>query len=159
MRLLSVEGYDARLVCFRSKAQRMAKKQPRNSEPKKPRTKVLMKLRMVINERSDPRNETNVVNKTIATESFKILSPKIIAYSFGSTFNCLNIARTVTGSVELRIAPKIMESRNVMSRWWIPVKAKRNTRSPIMRVEIKVPIKAKVKMAPRLRKKFRWWVG
>lgn len=45
-------------------------------------------------------------NMTIATASFKRLSPKITLYSLGSTLRVLKMARTVTGSVAERVEPK-----------------------------------------------------
>jgi hypothetical protein len=42
---------------------------------------------------------------TIATASFKILSPKITLYNLGSTCRALKIARIVTGSVADNVEP------------------------------------------------------
>lgn len=51
--------------------------------------------------------------KTIATASFKTLSPKTNAYIFTSTFKSLKIAKMVSGSVGEISAPKYKVSKNV----------------------------------------------
>lgn len=53
---------------------------------------------------------------TILTASFKILSPKITVYSFGSTLCWLKIAKIVTGSVADRVEPKIRHSSRLSWR-------------------------------------------
>ena len=53
---------------------------------------------------------------TMDTASFRILSPKITLYSFGSTFAELKIARMVTGSVALSVEPKMRHSSKVNFR-------------------------------------------
>jgi hypothetical protein len=46
------------------------------------------------------------------TASFRMLSPKMIEYNFGSTLALLKMARIVTGSVADRVDPKIRHSRS-----------------------------------------------
>jgi hypothetical protein len=53
---------------------------------------------------------------TIATASFRILSPKMTEYSLGSTWRALKIARMVTGSVAERVEPKRRHSTIVRER-------------------------------------------
>jgi len=53
---------------------------------------------------------------TILTASFKMLSPKMMLYSLGSTLYWLNMAKIVTGSVADRVEPKIRHSRRVNLR-------------------------------------------
>lgn len=47
---------------------------------------------------------------TIDTASFKILSPKMTEYNFGSTLYWLKIARIVTGSVADKVDPNMRHS-------------------------------------------------
>lgn len=51
--------------------------------------------------------------KTIATASFKTLSPKTSAYKLTSTCRSLNIASIVSGSVDEIKAPKYRVSKKV----------------------------------------------
>ena len=53
---------------------------------------------------------------TIETASFKILSPKMVEYSLGSTLYWLKMARIVTGSVADRVEPKIKHSSRLNLR-------------------------------------------
>jgi hypothetical protein len=50
---------------------------------------------------------------TIETASFKILSPKMMVYSLGSTLYVLKMARIVTGSVAESVDPKMRHSKSV----------------------------------------------
>jgi len=53
----------------------------------------------------EPRIWLSVSNMTIDTASFRMLSPKMILYNWGSTLYVLKMARIVTGSVALRVLP------------------------------------------------------
>ncbi len=57
----------------------------------------------------------------MATASFKMLSPKIIEYSLGSTLSTWNMESTVTGSVADKTDPKIIESKNESCNEPIPI--------------------------------------
>ena len=97
-----------------------------------------------------------VSKMTMAIASFKIDSPKITVYSFGSTLYVLNMARIVTGSVADNVAPTdIASTKDILkpSRG-IRVHSHRNKPSTI--ADMKVPANANVKMVPMLRKKFAW---
>lgn len=50
---------------------------------------------------------------TMETASLRMLSPKMIVYSFGSTLYVLKMARMVTGSVAESVEPKMRHSSNV----------------------------------------------
>jgi len=50
---------------------------------------------------------------TIATASFKMDSPKITLYNFGSTCKVLKMARIVTGSVADKVEPNRRHSMMV----------------------------------------------
>jgi hypothetical protein len=61
----------------------------------------------------------------------------------------------VTGSVDERIAPNIIQSKKeILSCESIPVIENRYIKTPITKVEIIVPAKAKVRIEPKFRKKF-----
>ena len=94
-----------------------------------------------------------VSKSTIAIASFKMLSPKMTVYSFGSTLYVLKIARIVTGSVAERVAPTDMASTKLMSSPSSGMRVHRYRMMPRTRAEMKVPAKAKVRMVPMLRKK------
>lgn len=68
-------------------------------------------------------------NNTIATLSFNILSPNMTAYNFGSTLRVWKIDKTVTGSVDDKRAPKIIESKRDIAIPFRPVNATRYTRN------------------------------
>jgi len=53
---------------------------------------------------------------TIDTASFSKLSPNIMLYNFGSTLYCVKMDRIVTGSVALRVEPKMRQSSIVNLR-------------------------------------------
>lgn len=124
------------------------------------------------------RKSSDYLLMTIATASFRTLSPNTNAYKFTSTCNALKIARMVNGSCEQQIihdckkkwinsravciqhtvgdisAPKYSVSRNVKfnfpgRNWTAPYISE-----PIKSAEIDVPIIAKVRIAPKLRKKY-----
>jgi len=94
-----------------------------------------------------------VSNSTIAIASFRIDSPKMIVYSFGSTLYVLKIARIVTGSVALSVAPTLIASTKLMFRPSIGMRVYRYNITPSTSAEMNVPAKAKVRIVPMLRKK------
>lgn len=94
--------------------------------------------------------------RTIATASFKTLSPKTKAYKLTSTCRSLKIARIVSGSVEEIRAPKYKVSKNVIlvaNLAGINC-TKPYISAPTMKDDIVVPMIAKVSIAPKLRKKY-----
>lgn len=94
-----------------------------------------------------------VSNKTMATASFRIDSPKMRVYSFGSTLYVSKMARMVTGSVADRVAPTDMASTKLI---WKPsrgILVQRNRMMPSTRADMNVPANAKVRIAPMCRKK------
>ena len=94
-----------------------------------------------------------VSNKTIATASFRMDSPKIRVYSFGSTLYVSKIARMVTGSVAERVAPTDMASTKLILKPSRGILVHRNSMIPSTRAEIKVPANANVRIVPMCRKK------
>ena len=95
-----------------------------------------------------------VSNKTIAMASFRIDSPNMTVYSFGSTLYTLKIARIVTGSVADRVAPVEMASMKEILSPSRGTRVQTHSIRPRETAEIKVPAKANVNMDPILRKKF-----
>ena len=94
-----------------------------------------------------------VSKMTIAMASFKMDSPKITVYNFGSTLYVLKMANIVTGSVAERVAPTDIASTNEI---WNPSNGMRvhsHKNKPNTTAEMKVPAKAKVSMVPMFRKK------
>lgn len=121
-------------------------------------------------------------NMTIDTASLRILSPKMTLYSCGSTLYVLKMARMVTGSVALSVLPKMkhssreseMDSRcrrdhshtrilgganrkmgGSESECLLPkIDARKGWTYPITTALTNVPANAKMRMTPKLRKKF-----
>ena len=95
-----------------------------------------------------------VSNSTIAIASFRIDSPKMTVYSFGSTLYALKMARMVTGSVAESVAPTENASMKLMLKPYRGMRVDTQSRLPRTTVEMKVPAKAKVRIGPMFRKKF-----
>jgi len=111
---------------------------------------------------------------TIETASFKILSPKMTEYNFGSTLYVLKMARIVTGSVAESVDPKMRHSSKVNFSPSRPRNDQMYTRTlmislgsnrmlglahPIPTAEMKVPRNANVRMTPKFLKKFSYAVS
>ena len=71
---------------------------------------------------------------TIETASLRMLSPKMTLYSFGSTLAELKMAKIVTGSVALRVEPKIRHSSRVNLRPSSPRKDQMYTRTLVCKL-------------------------
>lgn len=82
---IPIVGYLNNPVFFSIIAQIKAMMTPIRVEPKNTPRKVMIPLKMLSTLISLPRNLPNVLKSTIATESFKIDSPNIIANNLGST--------------------------------------------------------------------------
>jgi uncharacterized protein YcgI (DUF1989 family) len=90
----------------------------------------------------------------MATASFRMDSPKMSVYSFGSTLYVSKMARMVTGSVADRVAPTDMASTKLI---WKPSRdnlVQRKRIKPRTSADMNVPAKAKVRIAPMCLKKF-----
>lgn len=64
------------------------------------------------------------------------------------------MARMVTGSVALRVAPTLMASTKVMSKPSSGMRVHSHSITPKTNADMKVPANAKVRIVPMLRKKF-----
>lgn len=95
-----------------------------------------------------------VSKRTIAMASFRMDSPKMMVYNFGSTLYRLKMARIVTGSVAESVAPTEMASTQVIVRPSKGILVQSQRMSPRETAEIKVPANAKVSIVPIFRKKF-----
>jgi hypothetical protein len=82
-----IVGYLNRFEFFNIIAQIRAIITPIRVDPKKTLKKVIIPFMTFSKLISLPLNFPSVEKRTIATESFKILSPKIIANNLGSTYN------------------------------------------------------------------------
>ena len=94
-----------------------------------------------------------VSNKTMAMASFRMDSPKIRVYNFGSTLYVLKMARMVTGSVAERVAPIDMASTKLILKPSSGILVHKNSMTPKTTAEMNVPAKAKVRIVPMWRKK------
>lgn len=94
-----------------------------------------------------------VSKSTMAMASLRMLSPKMMVYSLGSTLYVLKIARIVTGSVADSVAPTDMASTKDTSNPSSGIRVQSQRITPSTRADMKVPAKAKVKIVPILRKK------
>jgi hypothetical protein len=108
----SVDGKRCRSTCRNKRATNKAIPTPIAHDPiktprKLPRACIistdsfssLFKVLQIMNHNGGRNIETHR-KRTIATASLSILSPKMIAYKAGSTFNWLKTARTVTVTLE-----------------------------------------------------------
>jgi hypothetical protein len=89
-----------------------------------------------------------VSKRTIAIASFKMDSPNITVYNFGSTLYVLNMARIVTGSVAESVAPTDIASTNEILSPSRGILVQRNRIRPSTNADMNVPAKAKVRMVP-----------
>ena len=100
-----------------------------------------------------------VSNRTMAMASFRMDSPKMMVYSFGSTLYVLKMARMVTGSVADNVAPRERASTKLILKPSRGILVQSHNIEPRTRADIKVPAIAKVKMVPIWRKKLPWPVS
>lgn len=107
---LSSSGNEFRWVCLSSSEHSRPYKMPSTMLMANTTAKSPHPYTSDDSDRCEPRSSLSVSNMTIDTASFRMLSPKMMLYSWGSTLYVVKMARIVTGSVALNVLPKIRHS-------------------------------------------------